>query len=84
MNLHTRSPRVLSPQNIVTLGNLACGVAAILLCITALVENQPNKLYYAALWLVLAEFLDGVDGKIARWTGSASSLALAKSVARSA
>ena len=74
MNLHTRSPRVLSPQNIVTLGNLACGVAAILFCVTALVENEPAKLYYAALLLVLAEFLDGVDGKIARWTGSASSL----------
>ncbi|MDP6964158.1 MAG: CDP-alcohol phosphatidyltransferase family protein [Planctomycetota bacterium] len=74
MNLHLRSSQVLAPQNLVTLGNLACGVGAILLCITALVESQPEKLYQAALWLVLAEFLDGVDGKIARLTGSASPL----------
>lgn len=45
-----------------------------LLCIVGILENNPDKLYQAALWLVLAEFLDGVDGKIARMTGTASPL----------
>ncbi|MBC8370352.1 MAG: CDP-alcohol phosphatidyltransferase family protein [Planctomycetes bacterium] len=74
MNLHPRSSQVLAPQNLVTLGNLACGVGAILLCIIGILESNPEKLYQAALWLVLAEFLDGVDGKIARMTGTASPL----------
>jgi CDP-diacylglycerol---serine O-phosphatidyltransferase len=74
VNMHPRSSQVLAPQNLITLGNLACGVGAILLCIVGIVENNPDKLYQAALWLVLAEFLDGVDGKIARLTGTASPL----------
>jgi len=69
-----RPPPVLSPQNIVTLGNLACGVGAILLAVNAVVENNPHRLYEGALWLVLATFLDAIDGKLARITGTASPL----------
>lgn len=74
MDSETRPPQVLSPQNLVTLGNLACGVVAILLCVTAILENDPRRLYEGGLYLVLANVLDGVDGKLARITGSASPL----------
>ena len=74
MDQEHRPPPVLSPQNIVTLGNLACGVGAILLAVAALVENNPHRLYEGALWLVLATFLDAIDGKLARMTGTASPL----------
>ncbi len=65
---------MLSPQNLVTLGNLACGVGAILLAVAALIEQNPHRLYEGALWLVLATFLDAIDGKLARMTGTASPL----------
>ncbi|MDA0667825.1 MAG: CDP-alcohol phosphatidyltransferase family protein [Planctomycetota bacterium] len=74
MDQEHRPPTVLSPQNIVTLGNLACGVGAILLAVAAVVENNPHRLYEGALWLVLATFLDAIDGKLARITGTASPL----------
>ncbi len=74
MDSESRPPQVLSPQNLVTLGNLACGVVAILLCVTAVLENDPNRLYEGGLYLVLANLLDAVDGKLARITGSASPL----------
>ena len=74
MDQEHRPPPVLSPQNIVTLGNLACGVGAILLAVAAVVENNPDRLYEGALWLVLATFLDAIDGKLARITGTASPL----------
>lgn len=74
MDQEHRPPSVLSPQNIVTLGNLACGVGAIMLAVAAVVENNPHRLYEGALWLVLATFLDAIDGKLARITGTASPL----------
>ncbi len=74
MDSEPRPPQVLSPQNLVTLGNLACGVVAILLCVTAILENDPHRLYEGGLYLVLANVLDAVDGKLARMTGSASPL----------
>lgn len=74
MDSEPRPPQVLSPQNLVTLGNLACGVVAMLLCVTAVLENDPHRLYEGGLYLVLANLLDAVDGKLARITGSASPL----------
>ncbi|MHC4380630.1 MAG: CDP-alcohol phosphatidyltransferase family protein [Planctomycetota bacterium] len=74
MDQEHRPPPVLSPQNLVTLGNLACGVGAILLALAALVEQNPHRLYEGALWLVLATFLDAIDGKLARASGTASPL----------
>lgn len=74
MDSEQRPPSVLSPQNIVTLGNLACGVGAILLAVASVIEDNPDRLYQGALWLVLATFLDAIDGKLARITGTASPL----------
>jgi CDP-diacylglycerol--serine O-phosphatidyltransferase len=74
MDSEPRPPQVLAPQNLVTLGNLACGVVAMLLCVTAVLENNPHRLYEGGLYLVLANLLDAVDGKLARITGSASPL----------
>jgi CDP-diacylglycerol--serine O-phosphatidyltransferase len=74
MEQESRQPPVLSPQNLVTLGNLACGVGAILLATSAILTEDPQRFYHGALWLVLATFLDAVDGKLARLTGTASPL----------
>lgn len=74
MDQEHRHQPVLSPQNLVTLGNLACGVGAMLLAVAALVEQNPHRLYEGALWLVLATFLDAIDGKLARVSGTASPL----------
>lgn len=74
MDGEPRPSPVLSPQNVATLGNLACGVGALLLCTLAYEAGDPVKLYHGALWLVLAVILDAVDGKLARMTGTASSL----------
>jgi len=74
MEQEPRQPPVLSPQNLVTLGNLACGVGAILLAIGAVLNQEPQHFHQGALWLVLATFLDAVDGKLARITGTASPL----------
>ena len=74
MEGESRPASVLSPQNVVTLGNLACGVGALLLTVRGLLEDDPHRLYQAALWLVLATVLDAVDGKLARMTGTASPL----------
>jgi len=45
-----------------------------MLAVAAVVENNPDRLYEGALWLVLATFLDAIDGKLARITGTASPL----------
>lgn len=45
-----------------------------LLAVAAVVEDNPQRLYHGALWLVLATFLDAIDGKLARITGTASPL----------
>lgn len=74
MDGEPRQPHVLSPQNVATLGNLACGVGALILCTLAFAEADPHRLYQGALLLVLAIILDAVDGKLARMTGTASSL----------
>lgn len=74
MSSEGRPRLLLAPQNIVTLGNLACGVGALVLTTHALLLDEPVKLYHAAWWLVLAAFLDAVDGKVARLTGTASTM----------
>jgi CDP-diacylglycerol--serine O-phosphatidyltransferase len=74
MDQESRPAPVLSPQNLVTLGNLACGVGAMLLAVQAVLLDEPQRFYHAALWLVLATFLDAIDGKLARFTGTASPL----------
>ncbi len=72
---HRFSRPVSHLPSLVTLGNLACGVGAILLSIQAAMgEGEPIKLYHAAWWLFLASVLDGLDGKVARLTNSMSDL----------
>lgn len=74
MSPESRPRLLLAPQNLITLGNLACGVGAIVLATHALLLDDPRKLYQAGWWLVLAAFLDAVDGKVARLTGTASTM----------
>lgn len=74
MSTESRPRTLLAPQNLVTLGNLACGVGALVLTTHALLRDDPRLLYHAAWWLVLAAVLDAVDGKVARLTGTASSM----------
>jgi len=74
MSTESRPRLLLAPQNIITLGNLACGVGAILLATHALLLDDPRKLFHAGWWLVLAAVLDAVDGKVARLTGTASTM----------
>ncbi len=74
MSTETRPRLLLAPQNLVTLGNLACGVGAIVLATHALLLDDPRKLYHAGWWLVLAAVLDAIDGKVARLTGTASTM----------
>mgnify|MGYP006158920537 CR=1 FL=1 len=58
----------------ITLGNVACGVGAILLSTHALLKDDANLLFHAAWWLVLATVFDALDGKVARMTRTASHL----------
>lgn len=74
MSTESRPRFLLAPQNLVTLGNLASGVGALILTTHALLRDDPRLLYQAAWWLVLAAVLDAVDGKVARLTGTASPL----------
>lgn len=60
--------------SLVTLGNLACGVAALLWVNEAARTGDLDKLMYAGWLLVLAVILDGLDGKLARLTRGMSDL----------
>ena len=58
--------------SLITLGNLACGIGAILLSTLAALNHDAAFLNQAAWWLVLATVLDALDGKVARMTRTAS------------
>ncbi len=72
MSPESRPRFLLAPQNLITLGNLASGVGALMLTTLALLRGDPGLLFQAGWWLVLAACLDAVDGKVARLTGTAS------------
>jgi len=64
---------------LVTLGNLLCGFASITLAMQA--HNPPTEffrsggadcLYWSAVLVFLAMVFDAMDGRVARWTKSAS------------
>ncbi|MBN2382598.1 CDP-diacylglycerol--serine O-phosphatidyltransferase [bacterium] len=56
-----------------TLGNLFCGFYAIVLLFSHTSHPTPEALFHkAALLILLAAFLDGIDGKIAKLTNSTS------------
>ena len=53
--------------SVVTAGNLLCGFWAIILII-----SDTGAYTAAAWWIIIAGFLDGLDGKLARLTGTSS------------
>jgi CDP-diacylglycerol--serine O-phosphatidyltransferase len=61
---HPRRGTYLLPT-LFTTGNLFCGF-------TSLVQSAQGEFYYAAVLIILAGILDGLDGRIARITNSTS------------
>ncbi len=57
-----------------TLGNVACGMAAILVCMDALASNELGNLVKAFWLLPAALVMDALDGRIARWRQKSSML----------
>lgn len=61
-----------STASLITLGNLACGVAAMIWAMEALRQGKLELLEYSGWLIVLAAVFDALDGKVARMTQSAS------------
>jgi CDP-diacylglycerol--serine O-phosphatidyltransferase len=57
-----------------TLGNAACGVAAVFLAMLYMSSQSLTHFYFAALMAPLAFIFDVFDGKIARWRNQHSPL----------
>lgn len=57
-----------------TLGNGACGTAAIFFAMSHIAEDSMGKVYAAAAFIVLALVFDVMDGRIARWRHKASAM----------
>ena len=57
-----------------TLGNGACGTAAIFFAMSHIAEDSIGKVYAAVVFVVLALVFDVMDGRIARWRHKASSM----------
>ena len=57
-----------------TLGNAACGVAAVLMAMRYLGTRDPGDLLVAAAFAPAAFAFDVLDGRIARWRQTASAL----------
>ena len=57
-----------------TLGNGACGTAAIFFAMSHIAEDSTGKVYAAVVFVVLALVFDVMDGRIARWRHKASSM----------
>ena len=57
-----------------TLGNGACGTAAIFFSMSHIAEDSIGKVYAAASFVVLALVFDVLDGRIARWRHKASAM----------
>jgi CDP-diacylglycerol--serine O-phosphatidyltransferase len=79
-NAKTKPRRVLGVHplpTLVTLGNLLCGFAAVMFALRSARPAEgpysPEKLlYYSGLLIFMAMIFDMLDGKVARWTKSAS------------
>ena len=63
-----------SPASLITLGNLACGVAAMIWATEAQRQGDLSLLEYSGWLIVLATIFDALDGKVARLTQSTSTL----------
>ncbi len=87
MRLRSLPPGEISPRrrrtlrtvqllpSLMTAGNLVCGVLAIAYMVdaAAAVPAVAEKLYVRASWLIfIGMFLDGLDGRVARMTGTTS------------
>ncbi len=59
--------RELSLADLITLGNGACGTAAILLCMASLAEPESRAIGIALALMPLALLFDALDGVVARW-----------------
>jgi len=57
-----------------TLGNGACGTAALFFAMDHVRASSAGKVYAAGAFIVLALVFDVLDGRIARWRHSASPL----------
>ena len=57
-----------------TLGNAACGVAAVLMAMRFLASKDAGDLLIAAAFAPAAFVFDVLDGRIARWRQTASAL----------
>ena len=57
-----------------TLGNAACGVAAVLMAMRYLGTRDPSDLLVAAAFAPAAFVFDVLDGRIARWRQTSSAL----------
>ena len=55
-----------------TLGNGACGTAAIFFALAHVQRGAPLKVYFAGVLVALALAFDVMDGRVARWRHSAS------------
>jgi len=59
--------------SLLTLGNLFCGFYAIIILFTHITTPAPHVFFTkAAMLILLAAFLDGIDGKVAKLTNSTS------------
>lgn len=63
----------LMPANLFTAASLFCGVAAIMVAAGA-GPADSGAFYQAALLIIFAGIFDGLDGRVARWTNTASDL----------
>jgi CDP-diacylglycerol--serine O-phosphatidyltransferase len=72
---HFSMLRSFAPADLLTLGNAACGMGAVLLCLRRLTEGPEDPLFHWAFALPLcALVLDGLDGAVARKTRRSSTL----------
>ncbi len=60
--------------DVFTLGNAACGVAAVLMAMRYGLDRDVSDLLVAAALLPAAFVFDVLDGRVARWQGTASAL----------
>lgn len=61
---------LINPPNIITSASLFCGFYSMVLASRA--GGDPYQLYLSGLFIMLAAVFDGLDGRVARWTGTAS------------
>jgi CDP-diacylglycerol--serine O-phosphatidyltransferase len=72
MSRHFSMLRDFHLADFLTLGNGACGTAAIFFALAHVQKDAPGKVYLAALSVAVALVFDVMDGRVARWRHSAS------------